>query len=324
MTAHEDAATGDDPPSVSIVVPVYNDPEGIGVTLDALVAQTYPTASHEILVVDNGSTDRTPAVVRRFGDEHEQVTLLSEPAGGSYTARNAGIRASGGEIVSFVDADMWVEPTWLASVVDRLVGTGAACLGCSVRLGEGDGDASLAERYERRTAFPVEDYAEKWGFVPTCCLTVRREVIEEIGPFDSRLTSSGDLEFGNRIVDAGYDIVFADDIEMGHPPRTTVRSLVEKEVRIGRGRIQLRRYHPERYGRPVGYLLNPLRLTPPTPASMASHVRGWDGLSPVEKVRFGLLAWLLTLATAYGGVREVLDGGEAPSDAYRPADTGSD
>lgn len=299
-------ATANERPLVSVIVPVYEDPDGIATTLEALADQTYPIEDYEVVVVDNGSNDRTPTVVEEFARAHEQIGKIIEPAGGSYTARNAGIEVASGSILSFVDADMWVAPDWLESVVDRLDETGAAYLACDVELSESEGRQSLAGRYNRRTAFPIRKYVERWEFAPTCCLTVRREVIEDVGGFDDRFVSSGDREFGNRVADAGYDLVFAPDVTMIHPPRTNVEELVDKAVRIGRGRYQVRRYHPDRYGRPSTALANPLAYTPPFPRSMAEHVSGWTDVPTARKVQFTLLAWVLTLAKAAGTWQEAV------------------
>lgn len=292
-------------PFVSVVVPVYEDPDGLAVTLRSLVAQTYPDDRHEVVVVDNGSTDRTPTVARRFARAHRTVRTVVEHESGSYAARNAGIRAADGEVLSFVDADMSVDPDWLAAVVDRLERTGAAFLACDVALEGTAGRESLAERYNRRTAFPIREYVEEWEFAPTCCLTVRREVFDEVGLFDAGLVSSGDREFGNRVAAAGYELAFAPEISMTHPVRTSTRALVSKAVRIGRGSYQLRERYPHRYGRRFTLLVNPLTYTPPLPRSMCDHVTGWDGLSTGVKLQFTLLAWLLTLAKAYGKLSEM-------------------
>ena len=298
---------GHDQPFASIIIPVYEDCAGIRTTLSALVEQTYPAAAHEIIVVDNGSGDATPDVVRSVTADHDQVTLLQEPAGGSYTARNAGIRAARGSILSFVDADMTADPTWLERVVERVVETDADYLACDVEISEHTCSQSLAERYNRRTAFPIEEYVREWNFAPTCCLTVRRAVIEDVGPFDTRLVSSGDREFGNRVANAGYELRFADDITMTHPPRTELDDLVGKAVRIGRGRYQVREYYPDRYGHPTAELANPLNYTPPLPRSMAAHVDAWATLGVAEKVQFTTLAWLLTLAKTLGTWKEAFE-----------------
>lgn len=291
----------------SVVVPVFEDPEGIERTLNSLLTQTYPRDDHEILVVDNGSRDETPAVVDRFCEKYAHVRSLTEPRGGSYFARNAGIVASIGEILAFVDADMTVKPTWLGRVVDRMDAEGVAYLACAVDVPE-SGSRTLAERYVHQTAFPVERYVREQRYAPTCCLVVRRSLIDDVGMFDQRMTSSGDREFGNRVDRAGYDQYYAHDIVMAHPPRRSLGSLVSKAVRIGRGTYQLRRYYPGRYGRPLSLLLNPATYTPPLPRTMAETCSDWDRLTIADRLAFYALAWVLTLARASGKIREAAVG----------------
>ena len=99
-------------PFVSVVVPVRNGEETIGVCLRALLATDYPLDRREILVVDNGSTDRTAELIHPF-----PVRRLWEPERGASNARNRGIRDSRGEIVAFIDADCGATKRWLREMV---------------------------------------------------------------------------------------------------------------------------------------------------------------------------------------------------------------
>ena len=80
--------------AVSVIVPVYNDPDGIAATLDSLLAQS-TTPDYRIHVVDNDSTDRTPEVVRSYTNDNDRITLHHErDVQSSYAAHNTGIRNS--------------------------------------------------------------------------------------------------------------------------------------------------------------------------------------------------------------------------------------
>ena len=279
VTSGDTAAGAETLTDVAVVVPVYNDPDGVRTTLESLHSQS-TNREYRIVVVDNDSTDRTPEVVRSYDDS--RVSLCHEPEiQSSYAARNAGIRNTDAEIVAFVDADMTVPEDWLKSALAAFECTEADYMGCHVELTLPDGP-SLAARYDNHTGFPVEEYLEQQGFAPTCCLFVRREVFADVGLFDHRLVSGGDKEFGNRVSEAGYDRHFAADVTMYHPTRNSLRELVSKDHRVGRGLCQLQRYHPDRYGTPG---------VPPRP----SGIKRPDPDLPLrDRLAFGALAMFLT------------------------------
>ena len=101
--------------AASVIVPVFNGADTIGECLASLLALDYPPSGFEIVVVDNGSTDGTAAVVAGLGG---RVRLLHEPVRGASAARNRGVRAARGRLVAFTDADCAVEPHWLARLVE--------------------------------------------------------------------------------------------------------------------------------------------------------------------------------------------------------------
>ncbi len=95
--------------NVSAVIPVYNNEQYIASAIDSLLNQTIPLG--EIIVVDDGSTDRTYSIVQRLEESHSCVKLLRQPCnGGASAARNRGIHAASGEWILFLDADDVAEP----------------------------------------------------------------------------------------------------------------------------------------------------------------------------------------------------------------------
>lgn len=294
-------------PYLSVIVPVYNDPSGIGRTLESLTDQTLPQSVYEIVVVDNGSTDETKSVVSDYAAVNENLSLeVEDEVQGSYAARNRGIRASTGEVLAFVDADMSVDPDWLRHVVAEMERRDADYLACEVQLYPPGDEETLAGMYNRLTDLRVGHFLREMRFAPTCSLVVRRSLLEDVGGFDPRFRSSGDFEFGNRVHDAGRMLHYDPDVTMYHPERTTVTALLRKSYRIGRGKVELHRYYPDRYGHQLRRVLNPLAYLPPTPAHLRSAVTGWEELDTEEKVAFFLLAYGNRLAKAAGQLRELL------------------
>jgi len=97
-------------PRVSIIVPVLNRRESIGLCVESLLALDYP--SYEIIIVDNGSTDKSRDVVSKY-----PVKLVIETEKGPYYARNDGISIADGEIIAFTDSDCVVDRNWLKNLM---------------------------------------------------------------------------------------------------------------------------------------------------------------------------------------------------------------
>ena len=327
-------------PLVSVVVPVYNDRDGLGATLASLVEQTYPESSYEVIVVDNGSTDRTPQLARAVAAGNEVVCVEEETEiQGSYAARNAGIRASEGEILAFLDADVTVEPDWLETAVAWMNDHDAKYVGCRIEIPEPDrepvepaqglvGSAQglagpaqglvgsvrdLVGRYDALTGFPVERYVRENEFAPTCGLLVAREVFDDVGLFDPGLVSGGDTEFGQRVADAGYELHYAPELRVEHPARSSLRSLLGKHVRVGRGMAQRSRRHPDRYDPPSPW--SPRGLLGPHPRRFhRAFGEAWTDLSRPEKVGMYAVGTLVGYAVTAGRALEHVGGrgGSAP------------
>src|SRR5579864_8774897 len=93
------------PGAVTVIIPAYNGERFIRRAIDSVLQQTYPVT--QIIVIDDGSTDATRAIVSEYTD---RVTLIEQRNGGPAKARNAGLSAATGEFIAFLDADDWWEP----------------------------------------------------------------------------------------------------------------------------------------------------------------------------------------------------------------------
>jgi glycosyltransferase involved in cell wall biosynthesis len=107
-------------PAISAVIPTYQRAELVGRAIDSVLAQSSPPV--EVIVVDDGSTDDTPARLREYGDR--VVTLRQDNAGGA-AARNLGVRHASGDWIAFCDSDDLWRPDHLARIVAAIEGTGA-------------------------------------------------------------------------------------------------------------------------------------------------------------------------------------------------------
>ncbi len=106
-------------PQVSVIVPARNAQETLERTLDALAAQDL-AAGFEVIVIDDGSTDRTAEIARRAAAADASVRLLSQAQSGPAAARNLGVAQSGGEALAFCDADVFPTRGWLRAGLEAL------------------------------------------------------------------------------------------------------------------------------------------------------------------------------------------------------------
>lgn len=98
-------------PEISVIVPVYNVEKFVGKCLSSLVEQTFH--NFEIIAVNDGSTDDSPAILRHFEEQYSFVHVINQDNAGMSKARNTGMKAARGRYFSFVDSDDYVAPTFL-------------------------------------------------------------------------------------------------------------------------------------------------------------------------------------------------------------------
>jgi cellulose synthase/poly-beta-1,6-N-acetylglucosamine synthase-like glycosyltransferase len=209
-------AQTDTHPFVSVIVPVRDGESTIADCLDAILATDYPADRREILVVDNGSSDGTAALIQA-----RPVRYLREPRRGVSHARNSGIAASRGEILAFVDADCLVEPQWLTELVrpfgDPEVGAVAGDL-------QHVTPSTPAERQAARLLGNWQRFAfnSNPAYPITANAAYRRDVIERIGGFDPHMTRAQDVELGLRFQErSGRRLAYAERATAHHRNRTT-------------------------------------------------------------------------------------------------------
>lgn len=217
-------------PRVAVVVPVHDDAARLARCLDALAAQTLPAGAVEMVVVDDASRTSPTDVVRR----HPGVRLVRQPErGGSYAARNAGVALTGAPVLAFTDADCLPDPDWLARGVAAL--TGCDVVAGAVEVFPRGPRPGAVELFDAVTAFPQEHFVRRWGFGATANLLIRRDTWVAVGPFDARLRSGGDADWGQRASAQGFRVAYDPRVRVRHPARASLAELVEKCTRTARG-----------------------------------------------------------------------------------------
>jgi Glycosyl transferase family 2 len=180
---------------VSVLIDTYNHERFIEEAVSSVLAQNFPAADREILVVDDGSTDRTPEILRRFGSE---IRVLRKGNGGQASAFNVGIPECRGEIIAFLDGDDW----WAQGKLRRVAGlmAGDPTLGMvGHAIIESFNDASeriIAPDAEKRFRLDSLSSAEFFRlhrcYLGSSRLTLRSSVARKILPVPQSLTIEAD------------------------------------------------------------------------------------------------------------------------------------
>jgi glycosyltransferase involved in cell wall biosynthesis len=186
--------------SISIIIPALNEEKMIGRCLEALTRLAFARDRFEVLVIDNGSRDRTLAIADSFKDRLNLKVL--QQAGVRISAlRNLGARAATGDILAFLDADCLAPADWLDHMVQLAPANGAGVLGAHYLLPENS--SWVGRTWHRYQEAPKSGEV---SHVPAGDLIMRREDFLKLGGFDETIQTNEDYELCERARKADMDV----------------------------------------------------------------------------------------------------------------------
>ncbi len=186
-------------PLVSAVIPAYNAAGLIGEAIDSILRQTY--SQIEIIVVDDGSQDRTAEFVRR---RYPDVKVIQQQNAGPSAARNAGADAASGEVLAFLDADDWWAPEKTERQLDALLESDADAVGTN-GLYVYDWTEYLHATLKRPRLFEVTlRYGLFRGWPVGASLMLPKAVFAAISGYNAGIGARDDIEIYYRILVNGY------------------------------------------------------------------------------------------------------------------------
>ena len=182
-------------PYISVLVDTYNHERFIEEALVSVLEQDVADAEREVIVVDDGSTDRTAEIVGKFAP---RVRLIRKENGGQASAFNAGIPECAGEIVAFLDGDDWWARGKLRAVADALAADSAVGLvghGITQVFADGRRETELVRdtpRFRITSREGAEAFRLRKSFLGTSRMTYRASVLREIGCVPEKLGFQAD------------------------------------------------------------------------------------------------------------------------------------
>lgn len=229
---------------ISVIVPVFNTGSYLPRTVEALLGQDLPRDRYELIFVDNGSSDDSLEILRRF----PEIRFLHEPIQGSYAARNCGLREAQGDIIAFTDSDCFPVPEWLSSIEKGFETPGSLVL-MGPRLPADDSRSlRLLAAYENRKKEYIcesEDPSIYYGY--TNNMAVRRSVFETTGMFLQR-GRGADSIFVQKVVNTSSceAVSWCPDMVVVHGELDSVPAYFGKVKTYGRSHRAFRHIMPVR------------------------------------------------------------------------------
>ena len=182
-------------PHVSVLIDTYNHERFIEEAVQSVLSQDFPASEREILVVDDGSTDRTPQILAKYAS---QIRILRKSNGGQASAFNHGIPQCRGELITFLDGDDWWAPNKLSAVAHAFTANpSVALVGHSITevLQDGARRSELVRdvpRFRIDSVAGARTFRLRKSFLGTSRMAFRAELLRRIGPVPEALVIEAD------------------------------------------------------------------------------------------------------------------------------------
>jgi glycosyltransferase involved in cell wall biosynthesis len=247
-----------DHPRVSVVVPFFDSQRHIAACIESLLGQDDVGGPLEVIFVDNGSTDASPSVVRRY----PELTVLEEKTPGAYAARNAGIRRARAPLIAFTDADCVVDRGWLRSICEGMGDpTIAVLLGHCRYPPQASPLLRILGAYENAKAeYVIDRGAAAHRFAYANNMAVRASVFAEIGLF-KEWRRAADSELVHRLASRRPDLrmEYRRSMRVTHLEFTRARDRARRLSLYTRTNTQIETFRELGLGERLGVLLRLVR-----------------------------------------------------------------
>ena len=228
--------------SVSIIIPVYNAEKTIERCLKSVFELNYPKDRLEIMVIDDGSVDRTLKIIKSLFDE---VKIVRKKRGGAASAQNVGIKNSSGEIILNIDSDAYITKEFLSTAIKEFDDPQVGIVGGFLKPAPTKSFWAKMSGYESEERAFRKASSKYVHHMTTTCTAYRKRMFKEIGYFDEFFTQGGyDTEFSKRAIKARWKIVLVDAI-CYHEWRSSFKSYFKQQIQGGIAMTKVLRKHPD-------------------------------------------------------------------------------
>ncbi len=231
-------------PKVSVLIPAWNEEVGILKTIRSVLAARYP--NFEVVVINDGSTDKTHSLVSDFIQQHEQssrnhipIKYLRLPNGGKAKAMNQGLNVASGEFVITIDADSVMDPMTIERMVKRFDNDKVAGVAGNVVIANRYKPIELMQQLEYLVGFFFKRADSVMGslfIIGGAAAAYRKSALEAIGGFDESIITE-DIELSTRLLKHGFVTRYAHDAVVYTEGPSDFASLCRQRLRWKHGRL---------------------------------------------------------------------------------------
>ena len=229
-------------PSFSIIIPAYNAKKTLSACLESLADQSVAKEDYEVIVVDDGSTDGTAKIAKKF-----DVKYIFQTNHGPAAARNKGADTAAAQIILFTDADCVPDHNWIREMVtpfgDReIVGVKGAYKTRQTKLAARFAQAEFDDRYDLLKKSPSID------MIDTYSAAFKKDIFLNIGGFDESfpLANNEDTDLSYRLSASGHKLVFNQGAVVYHTHPDTFIKYLKLKFRRGYWRLVVYKRYPDK------------------------------------------------------------------------------
>src|SRR3989338_10125375 len=227
-------------PLISILVPAYNEEESIENTINALLRLTYPKNKKQIIIINDGSTDKTKEIAQRLAARHSEILFLNKKNSGKANSLNHGLKFVRGELLAVVDADSYPQSDALSKMVGYFDDSNVSAVTSRVLVKNKD---TLLGKFQVLDYSIIAWTRKLLDFVDSVYVTngplsvYRTDVVRKVGGFDPKNLTE-DIELTWNILSRGYKTRMAYDAIVYTLVPETFKIWVKQRIRWNLGGIQ--------------------------------------------------------------------------------------
>jgi len=230
---------------ITIIIPTFNRCNDLIRCLNLILKQK-DDAQIEIIVIDDGSTDKTAETTKDYVMRYKQLKYFRQENKGPATARNLGIDNAKGDIIAFIDDDCIPEKDWIKKIVNTHKKHKQLVVGGLTKVDNNHVSTFVTQYLTNQALVQEINGVKKFIYFPTCNVSFKKAVFDRF-KFDETFPLPGgeDLEFGWRLLTNNVEMIQDKEIVVYHNINPSLKSFIKKAYFYGQGNLMVKKIFPD-------------------------------------------------------------------------------